>query len=133
MKLINMTSKKLILWNEEKSEIVKTVEAESVPLRVININCGCKKMDEICMHETKNVLNVGLPPKKANVLYIVSQKVMEFIRCHYPERNDFVTVDVDRYGIKTADGKILGTTANFIRIREAPTVKRVIELNLNHV
>jgi len=127
MKLINMTSKKIVLWNDEKSEIVKIVETESVPLRVINIKCGCKKIDGIRMHETKNVLNVNLPPKKAHVLYIVSQKVMEFIRYHYPERNDFVTVDVDRYGIKTKDGKILGTTANFIRIQEAP---RVVELNL---
>lgn len=116
MKLINYCPREIVLWSDDRSTVIRRIPAESIPLRIISVHENAEKIDkEIRVLRSRQMLNIGLPEKRDGVMYIVTQKVLEYIRHRFPHRDDFVSVDVDRYGIKATDGKIIGTTATFIR------------------
>lgn len=108
MKLINLTGRKLDIYNEEGKEIIVSIPPDgTATVQVSRTECG--KVGDFALHRTEYGEIEGLPESEDGIVYIVNFFVLNALRYHGIQRNDCVSPDTAfQSAVRDEQGHVIG-------------------------
>lgn len=108
MKLINLTGRKLDIYNKEGKEIIVSIPSDgTATVQVSRTECG--KVGDFALHRTKYGEIEGLPEPENGTIYIVNFFVLNALRYHNMDRSDCVSPDTAAQSvIRNEYGHVIG-------------------------
>ena len=108
MKLINLTGRKLDIYNEEGKEIIVSIPSDgTATVQVSRTECG--KVGDFALHRTEYGEIEGLPDPSDGITYIVNFFVLNALKYHNIKRDDCVSPDTAfQSAVRDEQGHVIG-------------------------